>query len=164
MPLELRSRIYEYLWDETTLERTYHLMEASLTGRYCGEYWKQLKVTEHPHYIIENKRGFKLNIKLRQETVRLDIWPLALELFEPALTTFKKEGADVRIYWAYQHSDSPKLKPLEIELDSVVENLSLDWKTDVISQLDKVSWTSALLYAYTQLIAVQFRAESSSSL
>jgi hypothetical protein len=98
---------------------------------------------------IEKKRGFQLNIRLEQETVRLDMWPLALELFEPVLSTFKKEGAHVRISWAYQHTYSPRLDPFEIELNSLVENRSLDWKRDVIAQLDNVSYLPPLrLFTY----------------
>jgi hypothetical protein len=67
------------------------------------------------------------------------MWPLALELFKPMLNTFEREGAHVRIFWAYQYTYSPRIEPLEIELNSLVEDRGRDWKRDVIAQLDNVS-------------------------
>jgi hypothetical protein len=44
---------------------------------------------------IENKRGFKLNVKLQQETIRLNMWPLALDTLELVWTSFKNESSQV---------------------------------------------------------------------
>jgi hypothetical protein len=90
---------------------------------------------------IENKRVFELNIKLQQRTIRLNLWPLALETLEPVWRSFKNEGARVRVYWTYIDPE-PAGTPLEMELDGLIENPSLDWKKDVIAILDSVSSAS----------------------
>lgn len=40
---------------------------------------------------------------------------------------------------------SPEIAPLDIGLNDLIEELSLDWKTNVIAQLDKVSSLPCLL-------------------
>jgi hypothetical protein len=39
-----------------------------------------------------------ISLKLHQGTIRLNMWPLALETLEPAWMSFKNEGAHVRVY------------------------------------------------------------------
>jgi hypothetical protein len=110
-------------------------------------------------YRIGNKKGFKLNIKLEQRRIFLNMWPLALEVLGPVVRTFKNEGAYVRIHWTHMHSSpqlaphgSPQPAPHEIELDSFIETPSLDWKTDVIANLDEVSPLPLFLEACAKLI------------
>jgi hypothetical protein len=85
---------------------------------------------------IQNKRGFILRVKLKQKRIRLNQWPIAVDISKPILQEFIAQGAQVRIYWTYD-GDVPEA--VERDLAPLLAQPPADWKTDVIKFLDDVS-------------------------
>jgi hypothetical protein len=50
---------------------------------------------------IKNKRGFKLDIMLKQKKIRLNLWTHMFDLFKSVLSEYVEAGAQVRVYWHY---------------------------------------------------------------
>jgi len=90
------------------------------------------------HYLgllskIKNKRGFDLNVILSQRRIRLNLWPQAFDLIRPVLNEFENEGACVHVTWNHDEGEAIR------DVKSLVKELPVGWKKDVISFLDDVS-------------------------
>lgn len=51
--------------------------------------------------MVERKEGFKLSFRLKQRRVRLNDWPLWLDLLKPIMDAFENAGGQVVVAWTY---------------------------------------------------------------
>jgi hypothetical protein len=82
---------------------------------------------------IKKKKGFDLEIRLRQNKFKLNPWPRAFDMFRPVLEGFEQEGGRVRIYYEDDCTGNQT-----IELNEVIKNPGSDWKAHAIKFFESV--------------------------
>ncbi|KAF7575482.1 hypothetical protein PtrSN002B_006386 [Pyrenophora tritici-repentis] len=74
---------------------------------------------------IKNRKGFKLEIHLHQNKLRLNLWPQAFEVLKPILEEYERQDA-AKILIIHRYENYPALWAIEDNLDRVETKLELN--------------------------------------
>lgn len=96
---------------------------------------------------IKNKKGFKLEIHLHQNKLRLNLWPQAFEVLKPILEEYERQDA-AKIHIIHQYENYPALWAIEdnldrvetkLELNEMIKRLGNNWMEDATKFSESVS-------------------------